>query len=59
VLAARDPDNEVRIKVTRALESLATPAGDSILKSLENDPDRKVRRYTHWAMERLKSKKLP
>ncbi len=59
VLAARDPDKDVRIKVTRALESLATPAGDEILKSLENDPDRKVRRYTHWAMERLASKKLP
>jgi HEAT repeat protein len=59
VLAARDPDREVRVKVTRALESLATPAGESILKSLQDDPDRKVRRYTHWAMERLKARKLP
>lgn len=59
VLAARDPDSEVRIKVTRALESLGTPEGESILKSLEQDPDRKVRKYTHWAMERLKAKKLP
>jgi HEAT repeat protein len=59
ILAARDPDEEVRIKVTRALESLATPEGENILKSLEQDPDRKVRRYTHWAMERLKAKKLP
>ncbi len=59
ILAARDPDREVRIKVTRALESLATAEGESILKSLEKDPDRKVRRYTHWAMERLKAKKLP
>jgi len=59
VLAARDPDREVRVKVTRALESLATPASESILKSLQDDPDRKVRRYTHWAMERLKARKLP
>jgi len=59
VLAARDPDREVRVKVTKALESLATPASEKILKSLEDDPDKKVRRYTHWAMERLKSKKLP
>ena len=59
VLAARDPDREVRVKVTKALESLATPAGEGILKSLQDDPDRKVRRYTHWAMERLKAGKLP
>ncbi len=59
VLAARDPDREVRVQVTRALESLATPEGETILKSLEEDPDRKVRRYTHWAMERLRAKKLP
>jgi hypothetical protein len=25
---------------------------------LENDPDRKVRKYTHWALERLKAKAL-
>ena len=59
VLAARDPDREVRVKVTQALESLASPASESILKSLQDDPDRKVRRYTHWAMERLKARKLP
>ena len=59
VLAARDPDQEVRVQVTKALESLASPEGEAILKSLEQDPDRKVRRYTHWAMERLRAKKLP
>ena len=56
VLAARDPDQEVRVQVTRALESLASPEGEAILKSLEEDPDRKVRRYTHLAMERLRAK---
>jgi HEAT repeat protein len=59
VLAARDPDRDVRIRVTKALESLGTAGGESILSSLEKDPDRKVRKYTHWAMERLKAKKLP
>ncbi len=59
VLAARDPDREVRIKVTKALESLASPEGENILKSLQNDPDKKVRKYTYWALERLKAKKLP
>jgi HEAT repeat protein len=49
----------VRIRVTRALELLASPAGEKILKGLQEDPDRKVRRYTHWALERLKAKKLP
>ncbi len=58
VLAARDPDKDVRINVTKALESLATKEGEKILKSLEADPDRKVRRYTHWALERVRAKKL-
>lgn len=59
VLAARDPDSEVRVRVTRALESLSGSQGESILKSLETDPDRRVRRYTQWAMERIRAKKLP
>ena len=59
VLAARDPDSEVRVRVTRALESLAGSQGETILKSLETDPDRRVRRYTQWAMERIRAKKLP
>lgn len=59
VLAARDPDAEVRVRVTRALESLSGSQGESILQSLETDPDRRVRRYTQWAMERIRAKKLP
>ena len=58
VLAARDPDEEVRVKVTRALEKLETKEGKKILDELEKDPDRKVRKYTHWALERLRSKSL-
>lgn len=56
VLAARDSNKEVRVAVTRALEELNNDEGTEILRSLEEDPDRKVRKYTAWAMERLNSK---
>ncbi|MBB6478746.1 HEAT repeat domain-containing protein [Spirochaeta isovalerica] len=58
VLAARDSDKDVRIAVTRALEQLNNSEGTEILKTLENDPDRKVRKYTAWALERLNSKNM-
>ncbi|MFP4408958.1 MAG: HEAT repeat domain-containing protein [Spirochaetaceae bacterium] len=58
VLAARDPDEEVRVKVTKALERLATKDGEQILHTLEEDPERRIRKYTHWALERIKAKKL-
>ncbi len=58
VLAARDPDDEVRVKVTRALEILAGKAGKEILEDLKNDPERRVRKFTLWAMERIRSKEL-
>jgi HEAT repeat protein len=58
VLAARDPDEEVRIRVIKALERLETPEGHEILQALEQDPDRRVRKYTLWALERLKAKAL-
>lgn len=58
VLAAKDPDEEVRVTVIKALERLETEEGQDILKELEQDPDSKVRKYTHWAEERLKAKAL-
>jgi HEAT repeat protein len=58
VLAARDPDDEVRVQVTKALERLATDEGNELLRSLQEDPDRRIRRYTAWAMERLEAKSL-
>ncbi|HKJ85804.1 MAG TPA: HEAT repeat domain-containing protein, partial [Spirochaetia bacterium] len=58
VLAARDPDTEVRVQVTKALERLATEDGKEILQSLEADPDRRIRKYTHWALERLEARSL-
>lgn len=53
VLAARDPDQDVRVLVVKALEKLNTPEGRAILDSLKEDPDRRIRKYTLWAMERL------
>jgi len=53
VLAAKDPDQEVRVCVVKALEKLNTPQCRDILESLKKDPDNRIRKYTHWALERL------
>jgi HEAT repeat protein len=58
VMASRDPDQEVRVNVVRALEKLETPEGETVLRALEDDPDPRIRKYTHWAMERLRAKEL-
>ncbi|UCF99328.1 MAG: HEAT repeat domain-containing protein [Spirochaetaceae bacterium] len=58
VLAARDPDEDVRVRVIKALEHLETAEGHEILQALEQDPDRRVRKYTLWALERLRAKAL-
>ncbi len=58
VLAARDSDEDVRISVTKALEKLNNPEGTEILKSLKEDPDKKVRKYTLWALERIASRNM-
>jgi HEAT repeat protein len=58
VMAARDPDEEVRVLVVKALEKLAGPDCASILQELNNDPDQRIRKYTAWAMERLEAKAL-
>ena len=59
VLASRDPDRELRIEVSKAIEKLSEHANQGILESLESDPDRKVCQYARWAMERLKAKSIP
>jgi HEAT repeat protein len=56
VLASRDPDDEVRVKVTRALERLNSESGNEILEELKNDPDKRIRKYTLWALERITAK---
>ena len=58
VMAARDPDPEVRVRVTRALEKLDSESGREILTKLESDPDRRVRKHTLWALERYRAKRL-
>jgi HEAT repeat protein len=55
VLAAKDPDQEVRVCVVRALEKLNSSQSRDILENLKSDPDNRVRKYTHWALERLDS----
>jgi hypothetical protein len=44
--------------VSKALERLATSEGEEILHSLQEDPERRIRKYTAWALERIKAKKL-
>jgi len=55
VLAAKDPDQEVRVCVVKALEKLKSPYSLDTLDKLKNDPDTRIRKYTHWALERLNS----
>ncbi|MCL2809035.1 MAG: HEAT repeat domain-containing protein [Treponema sp.] len=55
VLAAKDPDQEVRVCVVKALEKLKSPHSREILESLKGDPDGRIRKYTFWALERLDS----
>jgi HEAT repeat protein len=53
VLAAKDPDQEVRVCVVKALERLNNAQSRDILETLKKDPDNHIRKYTHWALERL------
>jgi HEAT repeat protein len=55
VLAAKDPDQEVRVCVVKALEKLKSSHSRDILEKLKEDPDNRVRKYTYWALERLDS----
>ncbi len=57
VMASRDPDQEVRVMVTKAIEQLGSKAGKEILEALKNDPDKRIRKYTLWALERIEAKK--
>lgn len=55
VLAAKDPDQEVRVCVVKALEKLKSNHSREILEKLKEDPDSRIRKYTYWALERLDS----
>jgi len=54
-MAAKDPDQEVRVCVVKALEKLKGSQSQDILEKLKEDPDSRVRKYTYWALERLDS----
>jgi len=58
VQAARDPDEEVRAYVVRALDALDSDRGRTILDQLKNDPQKKIRTYTNWALERHQARRL-
>jgi HEAT repeat protein len=58
VLAAKDPDQEVRVCVVKALEKLKSSHSQEVLEKLKEDPDSRIRKYTFWALERLESLKL-
>ncbi|MDC7125667.1 MAG: HEAT repeat domain-containing protein [Spirochaetales bacterium] len=58
LLASRDPNSEVRVEVLKALEKLNLPEYSSLLEELKSDPDKRVRKYTLWVIERLKAKNI-
>ena len=58
VLAAKDPDQEVRVAVVKALEKLKNAQSQEMLEQLKADPDNRIRKYTFWALERLQSLKM-
>ena len=58
VLAAKDPDQEVRVCVVKALEKLKSSHSQEVLEKLKDDPDSRIRKYTYWALERLDSLKM-
>jgi HEAT repeat protein len=55
ILAAKDPDQEVRVCVVKALEKVKSSHSRDILEKLQDDPDNRIRKYTRWALERLDS----
>jgi HEAT repeat protein len=55
ILAAKDPDQEVRVCVVKALEKIKNFQSREILEKLKEDPDNRIRKYTYWALERLDS----
>ncbi|MCL2599646.1 MAG: HEAT repeat domain-containing protein, partial [Treponema sp.] len=64
VMAAKDPDQDVRVCVVKALEKLGSDqspqvsGGLEILEKLKEDPDNRIRKYTFWALERLDALKM-
>lgn len=58
VLAARDPDENVRVEVVKALEKLDSKEGKELLDQLSRDPEKKIRAYTEWALAKIHAREL-
>lgn len=58
ISAAKDPVEKIRTLVIKAVDRLNTREGNILLEDLKDDPDKKVRRYTLWALERIEAKEL-
>jgi Mg/Co/Ni transporter MgtE len=48
----------VRTYVVKALDELNSDRGKELLEELKNDPQKKVRTYTSWALERYTARRL-
>ncbi len=58
ILSAKDPDSRIRIQLVKALDQMNTAEGLPVLEELKNDPEKRVRKYTLWALERYEAKNL-
>ncbi len=59
VLAVKDINREIRILAIRAMEKLKNSDSQKILQDLLEDPDKKVKKFTQWALEKIEAGKLP
>jgi len=58
ILSAKDPDNRIRVQLVKALDQMNNAEGLPVLEELKNDPEKRVRKYTLWALERYEAKNL-
>ncbi len=59
VPAVKDINREIRILAIRAMVKLKDQDNEKILEELMADPDRKVQKFTLWALEKIEAGKLP
>ncbi len=58
ILSAKDPDTRIRVQLVKALDQMTTAEGLPVLEELKDDPEKRVRKYTLWALERYEAKNL-
>ena len=59
VPAVKDINREIRIMAIRAMVKLKDQDHEKILEEMMADPDRKVQKFTLWALEKIEAGKLP